>query len=330
MDRIGQGNYVVVVISDKYLKSENCMYEIVQIAKNGQFHDRIFPIVLSDANFYKPVNRVKYISHWEQQKMELNESMKSLNDMSMIAEIQKELANYNDIHQSISNILFVLKDMNTLTPDMHQDSHFEAMFKAIDDKIALDNELNKNFKAADEELKNRILDNQNKEYAYDIFLSFSNKNKSEVEKTAAILRQYGLRVFVSNDSLAESIGDSFEDRINYALEHSQHFALLCTPEAMASKWVKGEHEAFFNHCYDPNTNRRFFILKGSNFTDKPLPLTYRTLQYAEQATDIVKVLGIEVLKEKQKEIPKAEKELADLETRKENYKELFEIFFTTL
>jgi hypothetical protein len=138
MDKIGQGKYVIVVISDKYIKSENCMYEIVQIAKNGQFHDRIFPIVLSDANFYKPVNRIKYIAHWENQKKELNESMKSLDDMSIIAEIQKELANYNDIHQNISNILFVLKDMNTLTPDIHQDTHFEALFKAIDDKIALD------------------------------------------------------------------------------------------------------------------------------------------------------------------------------------------------
>lgn len=307
MDKIGQGKYVIVVISDKYIRSENCMYEIVQIAKNGQFHDRIFPIVLSDANFYAPVNRIGYIGYWEQKKKALNDSMKTLDDMSMIAEIQKELANYNDIHQNISNILFVLKDMNTLTPDMHQDSHFEAMFKAIDEKIALDNELNQNFKAADEELKNRIVAQQNTNFAYDLFLSFSNKNKPEVEKTAATLRQYGLRVFVSNDSLAESIGKSFSDQINHALENSQHFVLLCTPEAMASKWVKAEHESFFNHCYELTHNRRFFILKGSNFQDKLLPFTYRSLQYAENATDIVKVLGIEVLPEnKTKHLPKGE------------------------
>ncbi len=138
MDKIGQGKCVVVVISDKYIKSENCMYEIVQIAKNGQFHDRIFPIVLNDANFYKPVNRIKYVSHWEQQKKELNDSLKILDDMSIVAEIHKELANYNAIHQSISNILAILKDMNTLTPDMHQDTDFEALFQAIDSKIALD------------------------------------------------------------------------------------------------------------------------------------------------------------------------------------------------
>ena len=34
MERIGQGNCVIVVISDKYLRSENCMFELVEIAEN--------------------------------------------------------------------------------------------------------------------------------------------------------------------------------------------------------------------------------------------------------------------------------------------------------
>src|SRR5215213_5077553 len=50
MERIGQGNCVIVVVSDKYLRSENCMYELVEIAENKQFQDRIFPVVLGDAN----------------------------------------------------------------------------------------------------------------------------------------------------------------------------------------------------------------------------------------------------------------------------------------
>ncbi|MDA0867804.1 MAG: TIR domain-containing protein, partial [Cyanobacteria bacterium] len=66
MEQIGQGNAVVVVISDKYLKSENCMFELVEIAANGDFYDRIFPIVLPDAQIYKPVQRIRYIKHWEQ------------------------------------------------------------------------------------------------------------------------------------------------------------------------------------------------------------------------------------------------------------------------
>lgn len=138
MNRIGNGKIVVLIISDKYLKSENCMYEIVQIKNNGKFNDRIFPIVLSDANFYKPINRLAYIKHWETEIQKLNEEMKGISDMSVIGDIQKELQNYRDILNTISNIMFVLKDMNTLTPDIHKDNDFSIIINSIEKRIAED------------------------------------------------------------------------------------------------------------------------------------------------------------------------------------------------
>ena len=53
MRRIGKGKCVVVVISEKYLKSENCMFEMVEIVKAQAFRERIFPIVLADANIFR-------------------------------------------------------------------------------------------------------------------------------------------------------------------------------------------------------------------------------------------------------------------------------------
>ena len=41
------------------------MFELVQIAKRQRFVDRIFPIVLNDAKIYKPIDRIKYVQHWE-------------------------------------------------------------------------------------------------------------------------------------------------------------------------------------------------------------------------------------------------------------------------
>jgi Leucine-rich repeat (LRR) protein len=59
MERIGRGKCAIAVISDKYLKSPNCMFELVQIAKNGEFYERIFPIVLKDASIYAGLARLK-------------------------------------------------------------------------------------------------------------------------------------------------------------------------------------------------------------------------------------------------------------------------------
>lgn len=45
MQRMEKGKCVIVVISDRYLKSPNCMYELVQIVNNGEFDNRIFPMI---------------------------------------------------------------------------------------------------------------------------------------------------------------------------------------------------------------------------------------------------------------------------------------------
>ena len=61
MEDIGRGNKIIVVISKKYLESENCMFELTQIYENKDFAKRIFPIVLEDADIYSPISRIKYI-----------------------------------------------------------------------------------------------------------------------------------------------------------------------------------------------------------------------------------------------------------------------------
>ena len=83
MQQIGRGHAVIIVISDKYLKSPNCMFELVEIAKNKDIYDRIFPIVLGDSDIYNPVNRIKYIKYWEDKLKELDEAMKSVSSANL-------------------------------------------------------------------------------------------------------------------------------------------------------------------------------------------------------------------------------------------------------
>ncbi len=63
MQDLGQGKAVVLVISEKYLKSPNCCFELVQIAKHGDFAGRIFPMVLADAKIYDPAERGRFVEH---------------------------------------------------------------------------------------------------------------------------------------------------------------------------------------------------------------------------------------------------------------------------
>ena len=134
MERIGQGNCVIVVISDKYLRSANCMFELVEIAENKEFHDRIFPIVLADANIYDPLKRIEYVRFWEMKRAELAEAIKTL-DPANLQGIRDDMDLYDRIRDKISTLTSVLKDMNTLTPEIHQDSQFGYLYDAIEKRL---------------------------------------------------------------------------------------------------------------------------------------------------------------------------------------------------
>lgn len=134
MERIGQGNCVIVVVSDKYLRSPNCMFELVEIAENKQFHDRIFPIVLADADIYDPVKRLGYVKYWEVKRTELAEAMKTV-DPANLQGIRDDMDLYDRIRDKISGLASTLKDMNTLTPEMHQDANFSHLYDAIEKRM---------------------------------------------------------------------------------------------------------------------------------------------------------------------------------------------------
>jgi hypothetical protein len=134
MERIGQGNCVIVVISDKYLRSPNCMFELVEIAEGKQFHDRIFPIVLNDANIYDPVRRLDYVKYWEMKRGELAQAMREV-DPANLQGIREDIDQYDRIRDKISGLTSILKDMNTLTPDLHRDSDFSHIYDAIEKRL---------------------------------------------------------------------------------------------------------------------------------------------------------------------------------------------------
>ncbi len=147
MQRIGRGKAILVIISDKYLRSPNCMYEIVQMQEHKHFFERIFPIVLPDADIYKPQNRLKYVKYWENEVKSLNSSMKDIDNMALIAEIQQELQEYNQILNSMSGISSLLKNTNTLTPEILEAAQYKPLFVEMEkilaaDALPLENEKN--------------------------------------------------------------------------------------------------------------------------------------------------------------------------------------------
>jgi len=137
MERIGQGNCVIVVICDKYLRSPNCMFELVEIAGNKHFNDRIFPVVLSDADIYDPVKRLGYVKYWEEKRNALAAAMQGV-DPANLQGIRDDMDLYHRIREQISGLASLLQDMNTLTSEMHEDSDFSQLYESIEERMRQD------------------------------------------------------------------------------------------------------------------------------------------------------------------------------------------------
>lgn len=139
METIGKGKYVIVVLSNKYLVSENCMFEMLELYKNGNVYSRIFPIVLSDAKIYNEVDRIDYINYWDNAIEDLKAKYKTIVNPVGTGQVIEKINQYNDIRRMIDEITGMLRNMNTLTPEMHEGNDFSALISALDQQIASDN-----------------------------------------------------------------------------------------------------------------------------------------------------------------------------------------------
>jgi TIR domain len=139
MQQIGRGKCVIAVISDKYLKSKNCMFELLEISKNGDFYDRIFPIVLKDARIYNAIERLNYIKYWEDKIKELDEGMRGVS-LANLQGFREEIDLYTEIRNKIAGLVDILQNMNTLSPEMHREADFKEVIAAIGQRLSKDTE----------------------------------------------------------------------------------------------------------------------------------------------------------------------------------------------
>lgn len=134
--RLGQGQVVVLVISDKYLRSEHCMYELVELEKNRNLHEFIFPIVLADARIYKSIDRLAYIRYWDERITQLNQAIKQIDALTNLTGITSDLDKYARIRNSFDYLTDFLTAMNALTPEIRKASGFSTLISATEGVMA--------------------------------------------------------------------------------------------------------------------------------------------------------------------------------------------------
>lgn len=139
MEDLGESRLIVVFISDKYVRSSYCMFELLEIAVNSQlkkeqFQQRVLPIRVEDIAFDRPKILREYHDYWEAEEKEWEEY---INDKT--AKIGKgQFDRYNQvkkINAEFGELADWLQDMNAMTNDILAENNFEMVKKAIIDRL---------------------------------------------------------------------------------------------------------------------------------------------------------------------------------------------------
>ncbi|RYU59922.1 toll/interleukin-1 receptor domain-containing protein [Methylolobus aquaticus] len=139
MDQLAAGDHVVLVLSDAYFKSSDCMYELKGVYERSQdekaFRQRVHPIVVEGTRFRKVRERTPYLRHWEDEVTATKNELETI-DRTYTQESQRELDDYAEFRRLIDRLFTILGDMNTLTEGIHVDSDFAALLDRINPKAA--------------------------------------------------------------------------------------------------------------------------------------------------------------------------------------------------
>ena len=144
MNSIEDHDYVISIISNRYLHSRNCMYEVLEVVKDSKFHDKLVFIVLCDndkqylrdvcdeeigANVYSPTGQTQYSMFWATEEKRLQQQIEDLGDPTYAIAQIKEKRIVQKILLDLPEFLEFVKDNKGLSLSEHIAENFESITK---------------------------------------------------------------------------------------------------------------------------------------------------------------------------------------------------------
>jgi hypothetical protein len=137
MNSIGRGKFIIAVVGDKYMKSEYCMYEAYRMFQSPAFNERVFPIVLPDADVFSFRGQAAYLKYWDSEYKALEAEYKKIADVSptMVAPLTERLRDIEATTLFINDFMAAVGDMNVLTSQIQIESNFSQLISAIEERM---------------------------------------------------------------------------------------------------------------------------------------------------------------------------------------------------
>lgn len=153
MKTIKNHDFAVAIISHSYLQSKNCMYEITELMKDDNYIEKLLFVILSDderpfydeeitqvrPNIYDVLGRLEYIEYWKSKQTELNDRLRSLEDLGIAPMLTNELNKMSIITNNSDKILDKLANQKGVSFNEMYKSGFNDMKEKILKRICKSN-----------------------------------------------------------------------------------------------------------------------------------------------------------------------------------------------
>jgi len=131
MDTIRDHDYVILLISDVYLKSINCMYEVIQFIQEKKYIEKTFPIIIDkQADIFNKVKHIDYISFWQNRYKRFRNKINKLENTGT-AQSHVELDKIDRIQSNIGEFLNKIADLKCFPLDELESTNYKAILDKI-------------------------------------------------------------------------------------------------------------------------------------------------------------------------------------------------------
>lgn len=136
MDEIRAGELVVIIFSEAYLESFNCVYELTGVLEHPDYMKRIFPIVV-DESVRGDNKYAELVNFWEQKKNDEKLIIKKITSMDKetLVPLEEKVALIETFIHELSKLYEVLESLNAYSYEELVNRNFEPLVERIQDRL---------------------------------------------------------------------------------------------------------------------------------------------------------------------------------------------------
>lgn len=142
MDSVRDHEYIMMIISDRYLKSMNCMYEVMEAFNEKDFEKKILFFVLSEedrkyyqtnvsekiaADIYDPEGQTKYMIFWREEAHRIGQQIKEINQPIDTRGLTNRLLRITKIEMDLPDFFAYISDARNLPLEEHLRTEFSEL-----------------------------------------------------------------------------------------------------------------------------------------------------------------------------------------------------------